>query len=674
MIRMLRMKLYHQLVNRVPMICMKYHGMRERKTSIFGRIFTWCYLLVLNVGYYCFHMKSLRVDLRLYPDEGKKVLVGKSESALSLRESPQELAKRLEKYDVISFDLFDTLLFRPFSQPTDLFYLVGEKLGYLDFTRLRIEMEHKAREKCNRIYGHREVTLSDIYDVMEEQVGIPKEKGMQAELETEQELCFGNPYFLEVIKCLLTSKKRIIAVSDMYLPKEVLSKIVDKCGFGLIQEIYVSCEYGLSKNQGGLYQKVQKDCIEKVGPTEKEVRIVHIGDNQYSDVQMAKKNGFASVYYQNINEAGKPYRIEDLSVVAGSIYRGIVNAHIHNGLKEYSPDYEFGFIYGGPIVLGYCQFIHEYVKNNQIDKILFLARDGDILNQAYQVLYPDEWGTGKTEYVYWSRLAATKMAARYFKYDYFRRFLYHKVNQGYLVSDILESMELLDMMETLTRLSGGAIQATTQFTSRNVAFIKGYLMSNWEEVLAHYDEQMAAGKAYYEKVLRGKKKVVAVDVGWAGSGAVTLNHIVKDVWNLDCEIIGLLLGTNSIHNAEPNASESLLYSGKLVSYVFSQSHNRELWKQHDAGKGHNLIIEQFFGCPREGTFQKFVLDCVGLPKMICKEETDKRQGEVQEGMLQFVGLTRNLEYISSADVGAVMGFFCNKNCDGTEYVNREIHI
>ncbi len=658
------------------MICMKYHGMRERKTSIFGRIFTWCYLLVLNVGYYCFHMKSLRVDLRLYPDEGKKILVGKSESALSLRESPQELAKRLEKYDVISFDLFDTLLFRPFSQPTDLFYLVGEKLGYLDFTRLRIEMEYKAREKCNRIYGHREVTLSDIYDVMEEQVGIPKEKGMQAELETEQELCFGNPYFLEVIKCLLTSKKRIIAVSDMYLPKEVLSKIVDKCGFGLIQEIYVSCEYGLSKNQGGLYQKVQKDCIEKLGHTEKEVRIVHIGDNQYSDVQMAKKNGFASVYYQNINEAGKPYRIEDLSVVAGSIYRGIVNAHIHNGLKEYSPDYEFGFIYGGPIVLGYCQFIHEYVKNNQIDKILFLARDGDILNQAYQVLYPDEWGDGKTEYVYWSRLAATKMAARYFKYDYFRRFLYHKVNQGYLVSDILESMELLDMMETLTRLSGGAIQATTQFTSRNVAFIKGYLMSNWEEVLAHYDEQMAAGKAYYEKVLRGKKKVVAVDVGWAGSGAVTLNHIVKDVWNLDCEIIGLLLGTNSIHNAEPNASESLLYSGKLVSYGFSQSHNRELWKQHDAGKGHNLIIEQFFGCPREGTFRKFSIDEQNNVQMMCRkvdQQESFQQEEIQSGISDFVKFCNRKQikrqYVCG-DISNIMQVICKCGAVSSENVYK----
>lgn len=605
-------------------------------------------------------MKSLRVDIRLYPDEGKKVLIGQSESALSLRETPQALVQRLETYDVVSFDLFDTLLLRPFDEPTALFYIVGEKLGYLDFTRLRIEMEYEARERCYRNRGHREVTLSDIYDVIEEQVGIPKEKGMQCEVETEQELCFANPYFTEVIRLLAARQNKIIAISDMYLPKEVLRRIIDQCGFGLIQEIYVSCEYGLSKNQGDLYHIVRGECEKTSDYKKKELHFVHIGDNQYSDVQMAKKNGFSSVYYQNVNEAGKPYRIEDLSVVSGSIYRGIVNAHIHNGLKEYNPNYELGFIYGGPIVLGYCQFIHEYVKNHQIDKILFLARDGDILNQAYQILYPDEWGNGKTEYVYWSRLAATKMAAKYFKYDYFRRFLYHKVNQGYLVSDILESMELLDMMDTLTQLSGGAIQPTTQFTSRNVAFIKGYLMSNWEEVLSHYEEQMAAGKAYYEKVLQGKKKVVAVDVGWAGSGAVTLNHLVNDVWQLECEVIGLLLGTNSIHNAEPNASESLLYSGKLVSYAFSQSHNRELWKHHDAGKGDNLVIESLFGCPREGTFQKFTIDGQSRIQIMCKTVDDPEsfmQETIQSGISDFVKLcTRiptKIQYMCS-DVSSIM--------------------
>ena len=75
----------------------------------------------------------------------------------------------------------------------------------------------------------------------------------------------------------------------------------------------------------------------------------------------------------------------------------MVNSHIHNGLHCYSREYEYGYIYGGLFVTGYCQFIHEYVKSHRIDKILFLARDGDVLSKAYEILYPEE--EGKWEYV-----------------------------------------------------------------------------------------------------------------------------------------------------------------------------------------------------------------------------------------------------------------------------------
>ena len=50
------------------------------------------------------------------------------ESQASNRVSVMNFAKGLMAYDVISFDVFDTLLFRPFSSPSDLFMLAGERL------------------------------------------------------------------------------------------------------------------------------------------------------------------------------------------------------------------------------------------------------------------------------------------------------------------------------------------------------------------------------------------------------------------------------------------------------------------------------------------------------------------------------------------------------------------
>ena len=138
------------------------------------------------------------------------------------------------------------------------------------------------------------------------------------------------------------------------------------------------------------------------------------------------------------------------------------------------------------------------------------------------------------EYVYWSRLAATKMGAEYFKYDYFRRFLHHKVNQEYSLEQIFASMELDDMLEACLadlntgRSRGNFLIKAAKLTSANVIEVEQYLKRHWREVLDHYRGQRKAAGNYYKKVLKNHKKVAAVDIGWAGSGAVVLQYLVKN--------------------------------------------------------------------------------------------------------------------------------------------------
>ncbi len=130
-----------------------------------------------------------------------------------------------------------------------------------------------------------------------------------------------------------------------------------------------------------------------------------------------------------------------MSYITGSVYRGIVNSHILNGIKIFTPEY--GFLFGVLFVLGYCNFIHDYAIKNNIDKILFLSRDVDILKQVYDNVFNEN-----TEYFYWSRKVAVNLMAIFDKYDYFRRFLYHNINTGKTISEILRSMELTDIEKT----------------------------------------------------------------------------------------------------------------------------------------------------------------------------------------------------------------------------------
>ena len=694
----LRIKIYQLLVNRVPVIQKKYHSLRQQKKGFGGRLYAWTALLGMNIkSLFC---RKKYEEAFYYPDKGKKLPKGRSESSLSKRESPEELAERLKQYDIISFDVFDTLVFRPFSAPTDLFFAVGDKLNYLDFECIRKEMEWRARQKAKEQTGLYEVTLEQIYEELETQAGIPKEKGMQAEIDTELELCFGNPYMLEVFKYLKDCGKKIICTSDMYLPGAVIRQMVEKCGFkesnesSGISEYFISCECYANKGNGSLFERVK----ETFGPYKK---YIHVGDHPVSDVEWAKKSGFDIAFFQNVNIAGMPYRAEDMSIITGSMYRGIVNAHIHNGLHTYSRQYELGFIYGGLFVLGYCQWIHQYVKTHDIDKILFLSRDGDILNQVYTMIYPEESGPDKTEYVYWSRLAATKMSARYFKYDYFRRFIDHKVNQNYTLEDIFKSMEIEDMVEAMCTVfpsfaeellaskdvfgksermmrdvrREAKVTAKTKLTNKNAWLFKEYLIAHWEEVLAHYEEQLTAGKLYYEKILAGCQRVVAVDVGWAGSGAVALDYIVNQEWQLDCEVIGLLAGTNTVHNAEPNMSEPQLQSGKLVSYMYSQGHNRDIWKWHDAAKGHNLGVELLCSSTK-GSLRGFYLksDQSGAGSAGQYEVRFKEPDvdsvvveEIQRGVREFVEQIGKVvdevdsaRYMNGSDVYGVLNVFLDK--------------
>ena len=618
--------IYAFFVNRIPGIRERYKRKRKQATG-WKRFFVWLYLVYLNIAYYIFRNKKLGL-IEKYPFYENKQLYSKgSESSISKRVEPAIFARNVSMYDVISFDVFDTLIFRPFSEPTDLFYLLGSQLNYLDFARIRQEMEWRARRQKYKSEKHYEVNLDEIYTVLSEETGLDKEECMHLEIELEKQYCFANPYMKEVVEELLKLKKRIIISSDMYLNTKQIQALLSVCGYPKFSAYYVSCDMEASKNKGNLYEKI----LAKEG---KGNSYIHIGDNYLADIEQAKKYGLHAKLYTNVNYVGMPYRAEDMSVITGGLYRGIVNAHIHNGRREYSREYEYGYIYGGLFVTGYCQFIHRYVQKHKIDKLLFLARDGDVLLKAYKELYPEE--KDKLAYVYWSRLAATKMTAKHYKYDYFRRFLYHKVNQKYHLEQIFSSMELEDMLDTFCEISHFTRQ--TELTDSNIEKVKEYLMQRWNEVLKHYEVQLVAGKQYYEEVLQGAKSAIAVDIGWAGSGAVALDYLVNEEWKLQCPITGIIAGTNTCHNAEPNGSETFLQSGKLVSYLYSQRENRDLWKYHDAGKNHNLYWEMLLDAPM-GSLRGFYLDKNKRCECRFKEaplHTEKIE-DIQRGILEFVG-------------------------------------
>ncbi|WP_081667229.1 HAD family hydrolase [Butyrivibrio sp. MB2005] len=597
----MRRELYNLLVNKVPGIKHRYHRFHDGTTGAM-KVLSWGYLLVLNIGYHILFLRFLGKTPKMQIYEKRTVPVKISESEQNIRTnkdlSVDTFVDTLKDYDVISFDVFDTLIFRPLSQPTDVFYFVGEQLGMLDFKNIRVLAEWDARVKCKRRNGHMEVTFSDIWNNLAADTGLDAKRGMQIEWNVERTMCYANPFMLEVWNKLRSLGKEMIIVSDMYLSRDQIEILLTKNGFEGASKIYVSCEYGISKSDGKLFDKVKRE----LSPMK---LIIHVGDNPVSDVKNAKRAGFDTLHYPNINRNELLYRAQDMSYIVGSAYRGLVNAHIYNGLRSYSMEYEYGYIYGGLFAIGYCNFIHNYYKKENLDKLLFLSRDGDVLLKAYKRLYPDD----NAEYAYLSRKAVTKLASGIDKHDYFRRFIYHKINQDFTIEEILHSMELDELalkledwqncslngrLKEVGVLKSSALKqlkADDKLTDKNADLLRRFIEAKWDEITKEYKGQISAAGRYYSDILQGCTKAAVVDIGWAGSGAMALNRLACEVWNIDCDIRGIVAGTNTVHNAEPDAAEQFLQSGRMVSYMFSQSHNRDILKKHDPDKGYNVFWE-----------------------------------------------------------------------------------
>lgn len=229
-----------------------------------------------------------------------KVLKAKIRAAIAKTAGrPFRYNKMLQEAEIISFDVFDTLIFRTAAVPEDVF----DAIPYPSFKSRRIEAERAARRES----GREEVALNDIYQVFFEKYPAGNMPGRKpdklnpdpeelkdAEIKAELSACYANPEALGFYKELQERRKRIIIVSDMYLPASVIAAILHNAGFTGYERLFVSSEYGLTKRSGRLFWEVQRE----MGTA----NIVHIGDNFISDYCKAWKMGLKGYLYKPCRE------------------------------------------------------------------------------------------------------------------------------------------------------------------------------------------------------------------------------------------------------------------------------------------------------------------------------------------------------------------------------------
>lgn len=190
------------------------------------------------------------------------------------------LKQLIESYEVISFDIFDTLAMRTVYFNHDVFRVVGEKYRKFvpDFFNVRVCAE---KELSKTSYPY----IEKIYAYIKKVCGISRKLAkeiMNYEIEVERRVIIARRDVVDIFNYCKKSGKRVYIVSDMYIHKEELEKILNNIGIVGYDKIFISCEYDTSKHQH-LFENYKNEI--------KAQSYLHIGDNMLCDIESSAKYG-----------------------------------------------------------------------------------------------------------------------------------------------------------------------------------------------------------------------------------------------------------------------------------------------------------------------------------------------------------------------------------------------
>lgn len=347
-----------------------------------------------------------------------------------------------EDTKIVSFDVFDTLVKRPLWVPDDVKYFIGYEAreilgGYEEnsFVKMRTYAEQKCRESARlKDVSNEDVTLVEIYDTMREIYQLCPdvvEALMQKELEMELKLILPRHSGKELFELALSCGKTVVIVSDMYMSEKTVRAILDKCGYGGYEKLYVSSEYRKLKYSGNLFRIVLGEIREKFGVAAD--NILHIGDTWQNDIVIPRQFGMRAsflpkaidVFTGNVKDIFNgnctSFMKENLSDVFDTrklsgqlplrtMYAIVANNMFDNPFNSFQAESRFngdpffmGYFALGTYLFGIAKWIFNLVRKENYERILFIARDGFIVQKVFDDIVRRTRTVVNSDYVYTTR-------------------------------------------------------------------------------------------------------------------------------------------------------------------------------------------------------------------------------------------------------------------------------
>lgn len=302
---------------------------------------------------------------------------------------------------VYSFDVFDTCVTRVQAYPRDLFFELGIKLAPSNlgdrarhrfarrFQRARIRAEKFANWRTRLQHGG--VDICAIYANFQWffHSRLDVDTLVNAEILLEEESIYPIAETVAIINALRISGHRIVFISDMYISERLLTPILHK--LGVMQNgdvLYVSCDSGRTKHSGELFEYVLRS------ENLKNDEIIHTGDNFHADIRMAERHGIRTRHFMNARLSRYEQAIAGsrLPRPTGKSFLAAFSRRTRLALENSPVAYrkcpldEVIHSVIAPFLLSYVQWVLDDAAKRGIQRLYFVARDGEILHKIAKEL------------------------------------------------------------------------------------------------------------------------------------------------------------------------------------------------------------------------------------------------------------------------------------------------
>jgi hypothetical protein len=316
------------------------------------------------------------------------------------------LADPAQGIEVLSLDVFDTLLWRLVPEPVDAFPLLGRRLiadGLVEpvepdvFAQIRRGAELRARARHPNPLAP-EVTVEEIYAELPAWLRGGTDAGALAAAELDFEASITVPD-LDVVALARVAHDtygcRVALTSDIYFSEDQLRALVDRPAFDGLPPLEVVATSSCRRTGKG--QELFLRLLDDLGVDGE--RVLHVGDNALSDVAAPARFGIRTVHYHKY--PGELARVVDreTGVREGHIYRKAPRVHPELGdsgltalrakagtqydgatlAVELVPHWQFGATVPGPLFAAFAEWVAERATERGATRVHCLMREGEFL-------------------------------------------------------------------------------------------------------------------------------------------------------------------------------------------------------------------------------------------------------------------------------------------------------